>query len=235
MKLAFDVYKPNIKEETFLNPIVLLHSIMETKSTWKPIAQPLAQRTGRQVYAYDARNHGDSPWIGEYTMDALVDDLDKFLREHSFLKVILIGHSVGGKVAISFTLRNPERVEKLIVEDVPVRNFRHRLHNLVPTALKMVKLLIEDFKEINDRALAERHMRELAKRFSHLLVVTPERIDSYNIDCIPAKWNGNNYQLDVNIDVVVDSLRLNKLQSDLTGRYTGYALFIIGGASQFKA
>lgn len=68
------------------------------------------------VYAVDTRGHGDSPrGNAPFTLSQFADDLYGFMNEHKLDKAHLLGFSDGGNIALLFTLRYPERVDKLIL------------------------------------------------------------------------------------------------------------------------
>ena len=54
----------------------------------------------------DLRNHGDSPWSSRNDMKAVVADISRFLDKQGIKKINLIGHSLGGKVAVHYALNN---------------------------------------------------------------------------------------------------------------------------------
>src|SRR5262249_11132645 len=94
-------------------PVVLLHGLGETSSTWSDFAAML----DRPTVALDLRGHGSSPWCGEYTVDDMASDVLAALGDSP---VDLVGHSMGGHVASHVALRAPERVRRLVLEEAPV-------------------------------------------------------------------------------------------------------------------
>jgi pimeloyl-ACP methyl ester carboxylesterase len=76
------------------------------------------QDLGRPVYALDLRNHGHSPHASPMTYPALATDVVSFLREHRLADVQLLGHSMGGKVAMALALAEPDALQKLVVADI---------------------------------------------------------------------------------------------------------------------
>ena len=68
----------------------------------------------------DMRGHGDSAWSAEgaYLVDDYVDDLEAFVEQRRLRNVSLLGNSTGGRVAQVYAGRHPDRVDKLVVEDV---------------------------------------------------------------------------------------------------------------------
>jgi pimeloyl-ACP methyl ester carboxylesterase len=95
-------------------PVVLLHGLGDDATTWDRFAGVL----DRHAIAFDLRGHGTSPRPGEYTPDAMVDDVVAALEPHD--RVDLVGHSMGGHVAALFTIRHPGRVRRLVLEDTVV-------------------------------------------------------------------------------------------------------------------
>lgn len=98
-------------------PIVFLHGLMGYGLNWKKIAK--AFQNDRQVLIYDQRGHGKSfkPETG-YQPEDYADDLIQIIDEIGWEKIDLIGHSMGGRNALNFTHRSPERVRRFIIEDI---------------------------------------------------------------------------------------------------------------------
>ncbi|KTF85389.1 hypothetical protein cypCar_00033926 [Cyprinus carpio] len=85
-------------------PLVFLHGLFGSKSNFHSIAKSLVQRTDRKVLTVDARNHGKSPHSPVLTYKAMTDDLTHLLGQLHIGKCVLIGHSMGGKVAMTTAL-----------------------------------------------------------------------------------------------------------------------------------
>ena len=76
---------------------------------------------GFVVYALDQRNHGRSPWSDDFGYDVLAEDLKQFIDDHGLVEPIVVGHSMGGKVAMQFAMHYPEAVRKMVVVDIAPR------------------------------------------------------------------------------------------------------------------
>ena len=101
-------------------PLVILHGLFGSGRNWHAIAGGLAAT--HRVYAVDLRNHGRSAWAEPMTYSEMVDDLRLFLDEHDLERAVILGHSLGGKVAMLFALLYGQLVEALVVVDIaPVR------------------------------------------------------------------------------------------------------------------
>jgi pimeloyl-ACP methyl ester carboxylesterase len=102
-------------------PFVILHGLFGLLDNWQTLAKFWSQKY--HVYLVDLRNHGRSPHSNEFNYDLMVEDLAEFIKEHQLQNPVVMGHSMGGKVAMNFALRYPEQVSKLIVVDIAPRAY----------------------------------------------------------------------------------------------------------------
>ncbi|KAJ7755858.1 Alpha/Beta hydrolase protein [Mycena metata] len=101
--------------------IVLLHGLFGSSRNWAAHSRTFAQNLQRPVYALDLRNHGASEHVQPMTYSAMAADVIHFIRQHSLSDVSLLGHSMGGKVAMTVALDSslpPFTLSKLIVVDI---------------------------------------------------------------------------------------------------------------------
>jgi 3-oxoadipate enol-lactonase len=96
-------------------PMMLLHALGERAMKWAPVIDSLADRF--LIYAVDLRGHGASDRPGDYTFRLMRDDIIGMLDALGLARVTLLGHSMGGVVALLVAMEQPDRVERLIVED----------------------------------------------------------------------------------------------------------------------
>ena len=93
---------------------VLLHGLVDTLEIWDRLIDPLAQR-GR-VVRLDQRAHGESEAPpGPYTREDLAADVVAVLDRLEIERAVLVGHSMGGIVAMTTALAHPERVDALVL------------------------------------------------------------------------------------------------------------------------
>jgi len=97
-------------------PLVLLHGLFGMGKNLSSIARSLASQ--HRVYAFDLPNHGRSPHSEQMSIDSLVDAVLAMLDSLQLERVNLLGHSLGGKVAMALALRCAERVARLVVVDI---------------------------------------------------------------------------------------------------------------------
>jgi 3-oxoadipate enol-lactonase len=98
-------------------PLVLLHALGERGSDWAPVTGQFGQRF--RVFTFDLRGHGDSDWPGTYSFQLMCDDVLATMDHLGLSEVTLIGHSMGGVVAYLLAMQQPDRVERLVIEDAP--------------------------------------------------------------------------------------------------------------------
>ncbi len=112
----------NFKEFGQGEPVVILHGLFGMLDNWQSIAKKLAEHF--TVYILDLRNHGKSPHSEEFNYDVLAADVQHFMESHwMYDGAHLIGHSMGGKTAMHFALRNPDLATTLTVVDIAPRAY----------------------------------------------------------------------------------------------------------------
>ncbi|WP_294818215.1 alpha/beta fold hydrolase [uncultured Flavobacterium sp.] len=104
-------------------PLLIIHGFLGTSDNWKTLGGQYAAN-GFRVHAIDMRNHGKSFHSDDFTYDAMVQDLVEYCDGNNLDKPDIIGHSMGGKAAMFFAVRYPERVGRLIVADIGPKYYR---------------------------------------------------------------------------------------------------------------
>lgn len=102
-------------------PLLILHGLFGHSDNWQTHAKKLAEYY--QVVLIDQRNHGHSDWSDEFSYDLLAEDLHELITNLGLQKIILLGHSMGGKTAMRYAQLHPELLEKLIVVDMGVKAY----------------------------------------------------------------------------------------------------------------
>lgn len=127
-------------------PLVILHGLFGISDNWVTFGRRIADE-GFDVIIPDQRNHGHSPHSDNFNYLALTDDLYELIENLDLRNVHLIGHSMGGKVAMRFTLENQLLVSKLLVVDISLKAYGDRPHHRnIIQAMQSV-----DFEKVNSR------------------------------------------------------------------------------------
>lgn len=97
-------------------PLLVLHGLFGSLSNWGWHCKQLAEHYA--VIGVDLRNHGDSPHSDEHDYPLMAEDVRQLMTRLGLESASIIGHSMGGKVAMQLALSYPELVEKLVVVDI---------------------------------------------------------------------------------------------------------------------
>lgn len=99
-------------------PLILLHHVSSHAHTWDQFARRMSR--DYRVLALDMRGHGDSQWAGEgnYTTEHYASDVAALVEHLNLERVIVLGGSLGGRVALVYAAQHPQQAAALIMEDV---------------------------------------------------------------------------------------------------------------------
>ena len=97
-------------------PMLLLHGLCSNAHYWDLFASNMKHEY--RVLALDQRGHGGSSWAKEYGPKYFITDLESFITKLNLNRLILIGHSMGGIIAMIYTAQHPEQIDKLVIIDI---------------------------------------------------------------------------------------------------------------------
>lgn len=129
-------------------PFLIIHGFLGMSDNWKTLGLQFASE-GFQVHMLDMRNHGRSFQSNEFSYELMVQDVYNYCQEHSLKSIHILGHSMGGKIAMLFATRYPDMVDKLIVADIGPKYYAPH-HQTILAALNAV-----DFSVKPSRAAVE--------------------------------------------------------------------------------
>ncbi|NLG48128.1 alpha/beta hydrolase [Gordonia sp. (in: high G+C Gram-positive bacteria)] len=99
-------------------PVVLIHGMGGDHTTWRPAAKVL-RAAGRPTIAVDLRGHGRSEHADSYLLDDFSRDIERVVQELGLDRFDLVGHSLGAHAALRYAMGSPDRVRRLVLEEVP--------------------------------------------------------------------------------------------------------------------
>ncbi|MEM9911760.1 MAG: alpha/beta fold hydrolase [Pseudomonadota bacterium] len=193
-------------------PLVVAHGLYGSARNWGAIARALSDRG--PVLAVDHRNHGQSPWHDTHRYEDLADDLAQTIEAHSTGPVDLLGHSMGGKAAMTLALTKPEHVNRLIIADIAPVAYNHSQLEYIH-AMRAVDLSTR-LRRTEVEAQLRRGVGDtmLASFFSQ----------SYNPK--DGTWH-------LNLDVLERDMTYILGFPDLDAQFRAPTLFLSGGASDY--
>tara|TARA_B100000900_G_C20570844_1_gene713149 strand:- start:458 stop:1228 length:771 start_codon:yes stop_codon:yes gene_type:complete len=97
-------------------PLIILHGLFGMLDNWQALAKEFAYFF--ETHIIDLRNHGRSFHANQHNYELMSEDLLSYLNAYNLDEVYLIGHSMGGKVVMTFACMYPQSVEKLVVVDI---------------------------------------------------------------------------------------------------------------------
>lgn len=195
--------------------IIILHGLLGSLDNWQTIAKILSEQY--QIYSIDQRNHGRSPHSDILNYDVLAEDLNNFIHQHQLENIVLLGHSMGGKVAMLYSLLYPEKVSKLIVVDITPRNYSGG-HELILETMKTV-----DLKSITSRKTLEDFFMEQLKSLSLVQFVTKNL----------GRNSDNTFYWKCNLEAIVNNYKLLMSFPQIQNKFSGKTYFIKGELSDY--
>jgi len=117
-------------------PFIIIHGFLGMSDNWKTLGLQFAQ-LGFQIHLLDMRNHGKSFHSYEFNYEIMVEDVKAYIDFHNLQNITLLGHSMGGKIAMLFATIYPEYVEKLIIADIGPKYYAPH-HQTILEALNAV-------------------------------------------------------------------------------------------------
>lgn len=137
-------------------PLLILHGFLGMSDNWKTLALAY-EKEGFQVHLIDQRNHGRSFHSDIFNYEAMSDDLKLYIETHHLKKIAIIGHSMGGKTAMLFATKYPEKVSHLLVADIAPKLYPAHHHSIIDALNAM------DFNIIKSRGDAEKTLSKFIK------------------------------------------------------------------------
>ena len=198
-------------------PVILLHGLFGQSDNWVTVGRRIADQF--HVYIPDQRNHGQSPHTSIHSFPAMADDLAEFIEEHSIENPILIGHSMGGKVAMTYALENLGLVKKLVVIDISPRKYPERTtHTQVISEMMRI-----DLENIATRTEVEKILDAR---------ISDSRVRMFILKNLYYKIHGK-LAWRLNLEAINQSMDLLFDGISSENQYTGPTLFIRGGKSDY--
>ncbi|KAL1477247.1 hypothetical protein MTO96_035891 [Rhipicephalus appendiculatus] len=184
-----------------------------------------------QVYAVEARNHGDSPHVPDMDYTLMAGDLELFMHDHGLPRAAFVGHSMGGRTVMRLAHKTPSLVERIVVVDVGPSWMPPIVGNyFLPQHLDAMDAVLPRLSP--DLSFDEAY-READRIFAGTAALEKPSMRSLLLANL---WrNGDRYDWKVNVKAVRESIEGLVDGEDLKGLTSSVvdALFICGGQSPY--
>ncbi len=194
--------------------VILLHGLFGSLSNLSLAAKALSHDC--TCYQLDLRNHGLSPHSPEMSYSAMAEDVIEFMDDQKLAQAHLLGHSMGGKVAMQIALSYPERVNKLVVADIAPVNYPKRRNPA-----------IEGLKALSKNTLESRQQADqILARF-----IEEKQVRAFLLKNLYRDTSGH-YRLRLNLSAI--DTHYQSISETLTGTpFSGPTLFLKGSHSSY--
>lgn len=143
-------------------PLILLHGLFGSGNNWGNIAKHFSQHY--RVISVDLRNHGRSPHSDIQNYANMAEDIIALCDALDLDTIHLLGHSLGGKVAMQFATQFPERVAQLIIIDIAMRAYPDEHTHLIDAMLAVDLSTVQSRNEA-DQALSSSISNAMVRQF----------------------------------------------------------------------
>ena len=199
------------------DPLIILHGLFGSADNWMTQAKMLGEHY--HVYVLDQRNHGLSPHDDMHDYLAMTEDLNEFFIQHHLPKAIVVGHSMGGKTAMNFALKYPNKVDHLIIVDIMPKDYPVH-HDKILQGLKFL-----DIKNLTSRNQADERLSKYVDEFG---------VRQFLLKNLARESSGG-FSWKMNLNVLDESIEEMGVGLVVTGVFNGPSLFIIGIHSNYYA
>ncbi|QIK16443.1 alpha/beta fold hydrolase [Blattabacterium sp. DPU] len=197
-------------------PVLVIHGLFGNGDNWISFAKKFEKN--HQIHLLDMRNHGKSFVSNKMNYDIMSDDILKYIYYHKLNHPILLGHSMGGKTVMKFSIKYPIIPKKIIIVDISPKDYIDDNQKKLIHILKKV-----DFNIINTRKDLDFFLKTWISNI---------KIRSFFSKCVKKQKNGKLcfcFSL-LNIEKNYDSLIHKKIEN---GSYHGPVLFLRGEYSNY--
>ena len=197
------------------DPLIIMHGVFGSSDNWQTLGKVFAENF--KVYLVDLRNHGNSPHSDEFDYDVMVKDVVELMDDEGLKKAHILGHSMGGKVAMHLATQHADRVDKLIVVDIAPKYYPPH-HQQIFEGFHSV-----DLDNLENRKDADEQMAKVISNFG---------VRQFILKNLDRKKDGS-FGWKLNIDAIERAIE--KVGEGIEGdvSFDGTTLFIAGSKSDY--
>lgn len=197
-------------------PLIILHGLFGTLDNWQSIAKTLSKTY--MVFIVDLRNHGRSPHSPDFSYEIMAEDVRAFMADNWIHQAYVMGHSMGGKVAMQLATHHEDMVQKLLVVDMAPKTYQ-------PSHEAIFKALFSlDLEHLNSRRDADAHLATYLDSFA---------VRQFLIKNLYLDRTTGQYHWKMNLPVIYENYYDILQKTNLFAAYEGPTLFIKGANSNY--
>lgn len=196
-------------------PLIIMHGVFGSSDNWQTLAKIFAEQF--KVYLVDLRNHGNSPHSDDFSYELMVKDVIELMDDEKISSAHILGHSMGGKVAMHLSTKHSERVNKLIVVDIAPKYYAPH-HKQIFEGFHSV-----DLKSLESRKEADDQMSKVIANMGVRLFI----LKNLNRD------KDGNFSWKLNVDAIEKAIEEVGESIEEGVSFDGETLFISGGKSDY--
>jgi esterase len=197
-------------------PLLVLHGLFGMSDNWMTHGKSWAD-AGFHVHLLDLRNHGQSPHDDLHTYQAMSDDVVVYMDEQGLSDALVIGHSMGGKVAMLLASQHPTLVARLVVVDIAPKGYPVH-HQEIIDGLRSL-----DFDEISSRKEADEQLTKSIKIPS---------VRQFLLKSLHRTAEGK-YHLRFNLDAIEENIQMVGEPLAMRAFFDKPTLFVAGSESNY--
>ena len=123
--------------------LIIMHGLFGMSDNWNTLGRKFSKYC--KVHLIDLRNHGRSPHSSDFNYNVMCDDVLEYMYDYNIINPVILGHSLGGKVAMKFAFTHPEKIDKLVVADIAPKKYKADFYKSLLADL--YKLPLKDFNK----------------------------------------------------------------------------------------
>lgn len=196
-------------------PLIILHGVFGSSDNWQTLGKVFADQF--KVYLVDLRNHGNSPHSDEFNYTVMMEDVVELMKDEGLEKAHVLGHSMGGKVAMHLATHHSEVVSKLVVVDIAPKYYAPH-HQQIFEGFHSV-----DLANLKSRKDAEDQMANVISNMGVRLFI----LKNLNRD------KDGNFSWKLNVGAIEKAIEEVGESIEEGVSFEGETLFISGGKSDY--
>lgn len=196
-------------------PLIIIHGVFGSSDNWQTLGKTFSEKF--KVYLVDLRNHGNSPHSVEFDYDVMVKDVVELMSDEDIDQAHILGHSMGGKVAMHLAAQHPSSVDKLIVVDIAPKYYPPH-HKEIFEGFHSV-----DLDNLENRKDADEQMAQVISNFG---------VRQFILKNLDRKKDGS-FSWKLNVKAIENAIEKIGAGMEKQVAFNGNTLFIAGSKSDY--